>query len=255
MGAEMIYHYTDARGLLGILSGSELWLTDVMFLNDREELAYSAAVIREQIEKRIESLRPQIKGPMGGDPIGSQVSVLSGLLENLDPEHLRGDSSLYAHVACFCKDGDLLSQWRGYSGGVGGFAIGFDPELLQPDSASWDGPVLRDVQYGLAEAKELIDGVLTSFAPHPTGHPGVNAEVQAAQALPVLARIKHPGFREEQEVRLIVASTGQPGDVQFRVGQHGVVPYRSHKFRPEAIREIVDDIFLPLVKSLRTDSE
>ncbi|MCT4574068.1 DUF2971 domain-containing protein, partial [Bacillus thuringiensis] len=34
-----------------------------------------------------------------------------------------------SYVVSFCGDGDLLSQWRGYSGS-GGFAIGFDAAAL-----------------------------------------------------------------------------------------------------------------------------
>src|SRR6202040_2422212 len=34
-------------------------------------------------------------------------------------------------AVCFCSKGDLLSQWRAYSGGGYGYSIGFNPENLK----------------------------------------------------------------------------------------------------------------------------
>lgn len=38
---EIVYHYTDAAGLLGIVSTGTLWMADIEFLNDAEELTYA----------------------------------------------------------------------------------------------------------------------------------------------------------------------------------------------------------------------
>ncbi|MDP5226147.1 MULTISPECIES: hypothetical protein [Arthrobacter] len=81
------------------------------------------------------------------------------MFEKPDPDHLRGDSTLSAYVACFCGDVDLLSQWRGYGGGIGGFSIGFARERLEPGNAvtkPWEPPILRDVRYGHVEGAQLI---------------------------------------------------------------------------------------------------
>jgi hypothetical protein len=41
---DVVYHYTNAAGLLGVLSTQQLWMTDTDFLNDAEELAYARGV-------------------------------------------------------------------------------------------------------------------------------------------------------------------------------------------------------------------
>jgi hypothetical protein len=38
-GPTAIYHYTDPKGLLGILSDGQLWATDNRYLNDSSEIA------------------------------------------------------------------------------------------------------------------------------------------------------------------------------------------------------------------------
>ena len=38
---EIIYHYTDDRGLQGILKSGKFWLTDIFNLNDPSELTSS----------------------------------------------------------------------------------------------------------------------------------------------------------------------------------------------------------------------
>ena len=42
---ELFYHYTDSAGLYGIIDSSELRFTDVVFLNDAQELKYGINLI------------------------------------------------------------------------------------------------------------------------------------------------------------------------------------------------------------------
>jgi hypothetical protein len=71
-------------------------------------------------------------------------------------------------AACFCTNGDLLSQWRGYAGGVGGYAIGFPTDVLKdcatalllrpPVAGQFAFPAeLRPVIYGEADAAPVLD--------------------------------------------------------------------------------------------------
>ena len=47
---EVIYHYTDAHGLLGIVQGRQLWASNAAFLNDSTELTYIREVLAEVAE-------------------------------------------------------------------------------------------------------------------------------------------------------------------------------------------------------------
>jgi len=232
----LIYHYTDARGLLGIATSGRLWLSDVTYMNDRRELDYGIDVLREALKPRLTTLQsaaalyPDEESPernMSG-VIGGVISELSRMLKSENP-------GFRVFAACFCEEGDLLSQWRGYGKGVGGFSLGFDPEILVRNHGGLS-PLVK-VAYGPHEAQSLIEAILPRIAPQPTGHPGTHAYTQAEQIVPIIARIKHPGFREERERRLIHHFWGRGGEL--RATESGLVSYVESPFDISAIRRIV----------------
>jgi hypothetical protein len=58
-------------------------------------------------------------------------------------------------VVCFCKDDDLLSQWRGYSGGSYGYSLGFDTDNLN-NLASSRNFVLGPCIYDRADQERIV---------------------------------------------------------------------------------------------------
>src|ERR1700730_1271189 len=112
MAERVLYHYTSAGGLLGIIESGTLWASDCRFLNDATELSYST----EQLLAALSTLEDDTMGPESG-------FILPGVVEHLTAETFR------VHVVCFCEDGDLLSQWRGY-GADGGYAVGLGSDRL-----------------------------------------------------------------------------------------------------------------------------
>src|ERR1035441_5092669 len=49
--ASLVYHYTAAEGLKGIIENRCIWATNVNFLNDFSEYQYGVEVVREGIKK------------------------------------------------------------------------------------------------------------------------------------------------------------------------------------------------------------
>lgn len=201
----MLYHYTDADGLLGIVKTRTLWATDVQFLNDGSELVYAADKISSHARdraKELERSRPSDHWDSG------RAEALYGVADGLD-DHADGTAAR-VYVSCFCTQGDLLSQWRGY-GRAGGFALGFDTADL--------APVLRDrlqqVDYGDEVIAPLLDDLESV---QPVGHPSVSGFYWAqVTVLPWLARVKDPAFAEEDEWRAILVSAEEiPSDLRFR---------------------------------------
>ena len=51
---EPLHHYTDMRGLLGIISNERMWFTSIFHLNDPSKLGYSiemaVAVLHEEAQ-------------------------------------------------------------------------------------------------------------------------------------------------------------------------------------------------------------
>jgi hypothetical protein len=101
-------------------AAAQLWASDIRYMNDFHKLRRGAKLLRNYLRaeahKNVEDeTAPTFK------TLANQLDV--GIFETV-ARHLR------VFATCFCADGDLLSQWRGYAGGVGGYAIGFRTEVL-----------------------------------------------------------------------------------------------------------------------------
>jgi hypothetical protein len=114
---DILYHYTDAAGFHGICRSGSLWASDAAFLNDSSELEYTSSVLEHVVS--------ELKAEYSDDP--APQAVLHAMTD-LITDDLRPDFDVC--VSCFCPDGDLLSQWRGYPANGGGYAIGFRTSAL-----------------------------------------------------------------------------------------------------------------------------
>jgi hypothetical protein len=258
---EVLYHYTDATGLLGIFRKPVvLWASDCRFLNDAREVAYALDEFEKLLEREYPADDPdqraalELLRTMSSDEQSTALRTggrdvrrayvadhLRSALAHLDPETLSGQEPF---VACFCAQRDLLSQWRGYA--AGGYAIGFRTEVLRqaadPNAAfHFD---LFPVQYGIeGEATEAVkDRIARVIAELPWRRPrGPLGTVLVDALVRVFATIKDPAFSEEKEWRLV--TTGWRGlmpPLNLRVAENGVlVPYIEHTVRDEALAEIV----------------
>ena len=127
-----LYHYTDFGGLDGILKSQSLWATHLAYLSDATELVHGRSLVRDELER----FAAELKGEPG-------VSFLSRC-----KQALAIDSSFYHYFAvCFCTEGDLLSQWKGYSDRGGGFAIGVHGTQLSVATVDDPSLMLRRVLY------------------------------------------------------------------------------------------------------------
>lgn len=115
---EIIYHYTNADGLVGIVSSGSLWATDLRFVNDASELDHAL----KSMEAAIERARGRFTSP-----------TQANLLDRLDDAVGHREMFPSVHSVSFSANGDLLSQWRAYGGDGGGYAIGFASFDLRPD--------------------------------------------------------------------------------------------------------------------------
>lgn len=231
-----LFHYTTAGGLLGILRDQELWATDVRYLNDGQEVIYARAQMIEALDA--------IHNPFGD----VQHPVDRGIdMRGLTWDEYRYNIRQYidtmpfpTYVACLCDSGDLLSQWRAY-GNQQGYVIEFRREWLEQalDGLHTYEPScgLRAVRYGLEDAVNVVGTAVEQVQSDTNlAHWAVAARYMALRLVAVLATVKHPGFHEEREWRLVVAyvSSGQD-PVKFRSVPTGIVPYVVVPFPREAV--------------------
>jgi len=93
---ELLYHYTTASGLLGILEKKALWATDVGYLNDYMEVELS-------IDELIDALGADYSSREDADPAGAALrSAEASLVDH------RGGGRFGPFVASFCESGDQL---------------------------------------------------------------------------------------------------------------------------------------------------
>jgi hypothetical protein len=236
---EVVYHYTSASGLLGIISTGRLWMTDIEFVNDAEELAYARATVLDDLRARADKLAPpEVDGYADAD--GSRAEVLRNVATELEQSPQAHPSRTYhVYAACFCENGDLLSQWRAY-GGDGGYAIGFRTAALLEVPTLLESVHFKKVTYGLGGARPYLDAMLEAVAPNPTAHPGVQGNFQLMSlVLPTVAAIKHPTFAEEQEWRLLSTGWGAWEALSFRPGSVGLVPYVEASLPDDAVAHVI----------------
>jgi len=241
--SSVIYHYTNAEALISIVTSRKLRASDAEFLNDAQEMQFGRDRLRRElincagrVKKHNEARAHFLRGAAKG--LKSRLSFF--------PRNQRSTT----FVACFCGNGDLLSQWRGYGAGIG-VAIGFNRMALQSQCDS-TATKLVEVRYGDAAIDQMISEVLPDFGSTASRDsetedeedhdPYARASVDgyfatASQLYPALAGIKHDAFSEEQEWRLLTIAKTE--DETYRVGTHGIVPYVSLEFEASTISEIV----------------
>ncbi len=214
----IIFHYTTISGLIGIIKMHELWASDCRFLNDGTEIIYAQKIFFDEVQKL--DLAP--------------YRYLSGRCK-LPGASL---SQFRMFLTCFCEEGDLLSQWRGY-GMDQGYALGFDMKQLESLKIGEICPV----QYGISNPAEYFSKELASVK-EPTAHPAVEEFHASMWIMPRLARIKNPSFCEEREWRLLIQypkyeTPVKIETIQFRESSMGPIPYLPVSFPPESLRQVI----------------
>jgi hypothetical protein len=256
-----IFHYTDAAGLVGILSSNSLFATHYRCLNDSTE----AAVIRDLLmpiliaeigditPKLVERgwLKKEFYEQYGTAGHQTQAEALyravTSTVDNVSP----------FFVLSFCRHDEgseqfshgLLSQWRGYADG-GGVAIEFDEAkidaLMNAEEKTFVYGVTKtsDVLYekyeslfkpeqfrGLASA--MLGRLFDKDTSEVTGKKNIDEAVR--DYILIAPFLKHLGFREEREYRMVLAPVrkksiikghkGLTKPIEFRVRNGLVVPY------------------------------
>jgi Protein of unknown function (DUF2971) len=241
-----LYHYTSAQGLQGILRSRSLWATDAAFLNDSQEIKYSAEPL---IARMSEILAANVHDKRESWAVSSTpqnyLEFMESALEAIQT-FVTSDRQTHAaqndafidaatYVACLSEEHDQLGQWRAY--GRRGYAIGLTREGLEEAA-----PRLDQVRYGESEVNRLCDKLIGEFETQEKSafHPSLGGFIRAVlDIMPELALVKHEAFHQEREWRLVVRPlTIDRTEIRVRVSSE-VVPYVECTFPQSCIAEIV----------------
>jgi hypothetical protein len=216
---DTVYHYTDLATALKIIEGQTLWASNINFLNDTTEFIHGVKIIKEMIEE-----------------ISTEASKL--ILTNVVKEIER----IYKtdrYVVCFSKNGDLLSQWRGYANNGKGVSIGFKQSGLR---SCFHGLInTKYILYDLDKQRQAIKYILEKGVSFFTEResmfdwtPYRYEQIAAVTIIEVLEIIissyKAIPFSEEIEYRversiLDFRKEKELPDVKFRAANDRIVPY------------------------------
>jgi len=243
-GDNPLWHYTDAAGLQGILSSGKIRATHVAHLNDPTEIVHG--------EELVSLFARNLKWPE------EYVHGNAALRKFADEWPTSRVSALTdAFVASFCADdGNRLSQWRGYGGAGLGYSIGFRRvSIAQKEPVRLFKVTYQTYQPGanvnkLDEAFRTILRVVERDVSR--GIPADEAIAKSChemirRASLAALRLKHDGFKEEQEWRLIAAGDFENSPVSrpdFRPAARGLIPYVEVDLRDESGRLPLRKIFV-----------
>ena len=152
-GEDIVWHYTNSQGLLGIIQSSTLYATQVSSLNDTTETKYATDLYTQAIS---ELMREQ-----ANDLEATQffATVLSFVKEEPESPTL-GLSKFF--VTCFSGDDDELTQWDRYTK-PNGYAIGFYARGLHRDPNSQLYKVIYDRDQQVRAARKLAQATLDFY--------------------------------------------------------------------------------------------
>ncbi|CAG9295381.1 DUF2971 domain-containing protein [Celerinatantimonas diazotrophica] len=221
-----LYHYTTLSGLLGIVRSEVLWASDVRYMNDSAELHHMLDLLTEGIQSRI----------ISGDP---KAQLLNHFAQWIN-ERLNQGHMLFA--ASFRANGNLLSQWRGYSSIGKGVSLGFHPDHISHWAKEQQFEIGRCI-YDTHTQTQLVQQAIDSVCQIDLPEDELFAEVET-DLLRLAVLLKHPSFREEDEWRVVLPITHQELDprVKFREGSAMLKPYTefalSSRDQPMALEHV-----------------
>lgn len=255
---DILFHYCPTASFHAIVQSHTLWLSSVSLSNDTMEGKIVANAIARLAEKDSLDQHSAHRLQMA---VEASEKIIDGL------------------AFCLSEDGDLLSQWRGYSANATGVAIGFSTEYLTKLSQTRLGKpepgfTLQKVEYDPSAHEARVEptyrGIKQLISTGVFRNPSLlelrikqsneeaqqeEAAIREAQAelplrllslLPELFRRKAYAFREEREWRLIshLINNGEDHCAHRAVGDR-IIPYREVKLMGIDGDPIVDVILGP----------
>jgi Protein of unknown function (DUF2971) len=249
-----LYHYTDGRGLKGIIESGRVWFTDYRHMNDPSELIHG-------IDMAQDVARLLTTGADGR--IGLFLECFKDIFR-----HANFESRLEFYIASFSRSRDDLGQWRAYADNGRGFAIGFSPRMFKivdkplPDELhNFVGPVLYSIGDVCARHHSALDEAANIFLQAVDEHaelvrdktigiPFMQAFVHEVIVQPLIWNCltsKHPAYEHEQEVRLIIMGMAArlAPYVTTRLRGSEIVPYIAHPMPLRESHNIVEIVVGP----------
>jgi len=221
---DKLYHYTSTEAFRCIVEYKKLWATDAFYMNDNQEILHAlelCQIVCQSIAK---------------DTSGREHQFIEKLFKEL---HFQKANQAHIFTISFSECRDQLSQWRAYTRN-GGYALSFKGSALSYIAHS-QGYIIAKCIYEEAQKTELINEFIQQKIRDSVIEPNIDlmAIMAANEFLTIAAMLKHQGFSEEQEWRLISTTCrDDPSQIKYRSVARYLIPYLEVSVSPDSIPQI-----------------
>lgn len=219
MRDKIIYHYCSMDSFFGIITNKNIRLSNAYKTNDYTELEWIFSIMEY-----------------------SMTDVFkTEFRDSLRKSYRRWLENYFRpHIACFSREGDLLSQWRAYANNGKGISIGFNRRYFESiktlDNKEFE---VLDVVYSLKEQEKKLKDLVSIIGTEKLkiledfyinkGDNNYFHEIELASVLLKYGMIfKNETFSEEKEVRLIHGFdkiAAEPDMFEYRVTQDDLISF------------------------------
>ncbi len=241
----VVYHYTKPEKLLNILSGGTLRFSNVLYLNDKEEVAYSYKLIVSLIDET-PNLNTDLFDKIKNHFKNKYKHIVDGsndLLNNFE-----------YFTTSFSSDNDNLTLWNNYAKGKSytGYNIGFDKKkLIKEMTGNNFLPIYGSVIYDRQKQVKIIKSIFKKW--NSLFEKALSTKKQnkvklfdiMLELVDVLNIVsiffKNPQFHNEKEYRIVVVNAfGTQNSKQTKIAEKNglFVPYLEYNFSKNSVSSL-----------------
>lgn len=241
----VIYHYTKPEKLLNILASGTLRFSNALYLNDKEEIAYSYKLIVDLIDETPE---------LNSDLFNKIQNHFSNKYKHIVDGYNDLVNKLEYFTTSFSTESDNLTLWNNYAKGKNytGYNIGFDKnKLVEEMDKNNYLPIFGSVIYDKNKQVKIIHAIFKKWnmlferALKSKKTNEVKLFDILFELIDVLSIVsiffKNPQFKNEHEYRIVIVNVfgtlnSKPTNIIEKNGLF--VPYLEYNFSKESVKSI-----------------
>lgn len=241
----VIYHYTKPEKLLNILASGILRFSNALYLNDKEEIAYSYKLIVDLIDETPE---------LNSDLFNKIQNHFSNKYKHIVDGYNDLVNKLEYFTTSFSTESDNLTLWNNYAKGKNytGYNIGFDKnKLVEEMDKNNYLPIFGSVIYDKNKQVKIIHAIFKKWnmlferALKSKKTNEVKLFDILFELIDVLSIVsiffKNPQFKNEHEYRIVIVNVfgtlnSKPTNIVEKNGLF--VPYLEYNFSKESVKSI-----------------
>ena len=241
----VIYHYTKPEKLLNILASGTLRFSNALYLNDKEEIAYSYKLIVDLIDETPE---------LNSDLFNKIQNHFSNKYKHIVDGYNDLVNKLEYFTNSFSTESDNLTLWNNYAKGKNytGYNIGFDKnKLVEEMDKNNYLPIFGSVIYDKNKQVKIIHAIFKKWnmlferALKSKKTNEVKLFDILFELIDVLSIVsiffKNPQFKNEHEYRIVIVNVfgtlnSKPTNIVEKNGLF--VPYLEYNFSKESVKSI-----------------